>query len=105
MHAMLARLQWHGTAAAAFDLSAGPVVLALHRSAARLDDAADALRRHAAEVRRNLDAFHRALSELGGFVGSGLCVAYDALYDPRGLPVDTVSLVGHVRELTGAGSR
>jgi uncharacterized protein YukE len=48
--AAVAAAQWHGVAANAFRDEAHVVVAALRTAAGRLDDAADALRRHARKV-------------------------------------------------------
>jgi uncharacterized protein YukE len=49
---------WSGLAADAFRLEAADTVAALVGAAGRLDDAADALRRHAARVRQALELLH-----------------------------------------------
>jgi uncharacterized protein YukE len=49
---------WSGPAAEAFRLEADDTIAALHGAAGRLDDAADALRRHAARVRHVVELLH-----------------------------------------------
>jgi uncharacterized protein YukE len=89
---------WQGAAATAFELLAGDVIAGLRRSADRLDDAADALRWHAAAVERAITALLHASSEALA-IGTGLAhgVADEVLHPSR-LVADTASLVS-----SGAG--
>lgn len=105
LQARVAGVAWHGAAATVFDLLAGDVVTGLRRSADRLDDAADALRRHAANVEHALAMMLRAGSD-GVTVGADLVhgVADEVLHPSR-LLGDTAALVsdgvGLVHDLGG----
>src|SRR5581483_1526481 len=85
--ASIALLDWHGVAADAFRGQAAGVVVALRVAAGQLDDAAEALRRHARAVGGVLDS-------LAGLGADGLHLARDAVLHPGGLAADGRRLVG-----------
>jgi hypothetical protein len=91
----LAALDWHGIAADAFFGQAGFIVRGLRTSAARLNDAADALRRHAAQAERTWQAAQRIAHDAGGVAKDDIDIARDALTDPTALPLDVGSLAKH----------
>ncbi|HEX3336991.1 MAG TPA: hypothetical protein VHS54_11065 [Jatrophihabitans sp.] len=92
--AAVAGAEWRGPAADAFAWTAYGVLSGLHRAGRRLDDAADALRRHA----RVVSALVQELERLAGHtLGLGADIGRtveDALVSPG-------SLVGDGRELLG----
>jgi uncharacterized protein YukE len=91
--AAVAAVDWHGTAADAFHGQAGLVINGLRRSADRLDDAADALRRHADAVMMTLVQLADIgvdVTHLGGHVLHGI---RDYLLHPVGLLDDSVSIL------------
>lgn len=93
LQARVAGVAWQGAAATAFELLAGDVIGGLRRSADRLDDAADALRRHAANVEHALTVLVHASSE-GVAIGAGLVHgAADEVLHPSRLVADTASLL------------
>jgi uncharacterized protein YukE len=110
LQARVAAVAWQGAAATVFDLLAGDVITGLRRSADRLDDAADALRRHAANVEHALAVILRAGSG-GVAVGTDLVhgVADEVLHpnrllgDTAALISDGVSLARDVGGLFGIG--
>jgi len=73
--AVAAATDWHGLAADAFEAEAGQVSADAAASAVRLDDAADAYRRHAAAVESRLQELHRLLD---GVVHVGEALAHGA---------------------------
>jgi WXG100 family type VII secretion target len=87
---------WSGIAAQAFDAQAAEIVRSLRRCADRLDDAADALRRHAAAVAHVLDILrrlgHDAL-EVATAIAHG---TVDELLEPVHVVGDAVSAVGRL---------
>jgi hypothetical protein len=85
---------WSGAAAAVFDAEAHVAGAALHGAAGRLDDAADALRRHAARVNALLD-------DLADLARSGLDLVGDAVFHPDEVLPDAVKLVGGGIDLAG----
>ena len=66
-----AQCRWDGPAARAFRVEADEVTARLRAAAHRLDTAADALRRHAVEVRAELDARRRATHLVADEIGVG----------------------------------
>jgi uncharacterized protein YukE len=91
--------RWHGTAADAFHGQVRLVVSGLRRSADRLDDAADALRRHAYRVMEKLahladlgpDVLHLGEDVLHG--------VRDYLVHPTGLVNDSISIITDTSEV------
>jgi len=65
--AAIANDRWRGVAADVFGAQAGSVVKDMWACARRLDDAADALRRHARRVQGVFDALARAWDEIEGW--------------------------------------
>ena len=99
LQAAVAGVRWHGTAATAFDLLSGDVIGGLRRSATRLDDAADALRRHADSVEHALGLLLRAGSD-GLAIGRELIHGVaDEFAHPSRLFGDAGSLLGHTESL------
>lgn len=97
----IAAADWHGFAADAFHVTADGVLGGLRRAADRLDDAADALRRHASTVRRVLDALamlgHDALG-----LGVDLDVALvDGVLHPDRLLGDTAVVLVDAGQVLG----
>jgi hypothetical protein len=85
-HAVVAT-GWSGIAAAAFHLEAKLATDSLRSAAARLDDAADALRRHAARIGALIaDIARLGTDELG--------LVKDALTDPHRVLPDTIGVLG-----------
>lgn len=85
---------WTGSAASAFHLEAQVASDTLRSAASRLDDAADALRRHAARISGLLAGLIRlGTAELG--------LVKDALTDPGQLLPDTVDLIGDALNAIG----
>jgi hypothetical protein len=110
LDATVARLRWDGTAAAAFLLLAGDVIAGLRTSADRLDDAADALRRHAANVAAALESLVRGATDavcLGGGLLHG--ITDEVLHPSRligdGLQVldDTAHVAHDIGGVVGVG--
>lgn len=64
-------LRWQGTAAGAFREGLADEVARLQRSAAALDDAADALRRHAGTVRARQRALEAAAAGAAALLRGG----------------------------------
>ncbi len=83
----VAAVGWHGIAANAFALEAHAVVAGLRAAAGRLDDTADALRRHARRVSTARDA-------VTGAVGAGLPTIETIVLDGRQLLDDARRLGG-----------
>jgi uncharacterized protein YukE len=94
--ASVANAGWHGLAADAFHREAHLAIAALRSSAGRLDDAADALRRHAGSVGRLIADGTR----LGR---DGLRTLTDAVTDPGALVSDGTALVADGGSLVGDG--
>lgn len=92
----VAAVAWHGPAAALFHESADVVLGGLRTSAARLEDAAHALRVHARRVAGVLAALRRAAEDLDvlGDAHALLRGAGAVAGDTRGLAGDTVGLLG-----------
>lgn len=107
---LVAAARWRGVAAAAFDTLAAEVVSGLRHSSGRLDDAADALLRHAASVRSVLGILAQLQYDslrIGADLGTGLV---DELLHPGRLPgdaagvlTDAASVVGGLGALIGIG--
>jgi uncharacterized protein YukE len=64
--AAIAADRWRGRASEVFAAEAGSVLKDMWACARRLDDAADALRRHARRVQGTLDLFKRAWDDVEG---------------------------------------
>ncbi len=92
---------WHGAAARAFAGEALEVCVSLRRSADRLDDAASALRRHAARVRAVLHELARAANDAAHVGLDANRVVADVVVDPDHLGRDTRHLVGSAVQATG----
>jgi uncharacterized protein YukE len=90
----LAGTGWHGRAADAFSAEAHVTLSALRSAAGRLDDAADALRRHAAKVGAVVD-------DLRGLGADGLKTLEDAVVHPDRLLADGRRLLGDGKALVG----
>jgi hypothetical protein len=90
----VATAHWHGIAADAFHAEAHTAISALRSAAGRLDDAADALRRHARRVGGLLD-------DLKGLGLDGLQTLEDVVVHPDRLISDGKSLVGDALDLVG----
>lgn len=110
LQAAVARVRWHGAAATAFELLAGDVIGGLRRSADRLDDAGDALRRHADNVERTFGLLLHAESDGLAIGGDLLHGVADEFAHPSRLIGDAGSLIGHaaglahdIGSLIGAG--
>jgi hypothetical protein len=78
---------WAGAAAGAFDLEARVATDALRTAAARLDEAADALRRHAARI-------GTVLADVARLDLAGIELAKDAVTHPDRLLADSADVVG-----------
>jgi uncharacterized protein YukE len=85
---------WHGPAADAFHAQAHVAIAALRSAAGRLDDAADALRRHAAKVGAVVD-------DLKSFGVDSLQALEDVVVDPSCLLSDGKRLVSDGKHLVG----
>jgi hypothetical protein len=83
----IAATRWHGVAARAFDVQAAAALGALRAAAYRLNDAADALRRHA-------DRVGTVLNTLENMVQAGLTTAEDLLAAGGDLVGDALDVVG-----------
>jgi hypothetical protein len=101
---------WHGAAAEVFGWTAQGVLLGLGRAGARLDDAADALRRHAAVVRALVDALERLAghtlglgADLGQTAGHVLAAPGELVGDAHQLLGDSALLVSDIGDLLGFG--
>jgi hypothetical protein len=92
--AAVACVDWHGFAAAAFRGEAHVAITCLRGAAGRLDDAADALHRHAARMRPIVDD----LKTLGI---DGLHTAEDLVRDPGHLLSDAGNLLADGANLFG----
>ena len=107
--ALVAATRWTGLAAEAADALARRRADDLLACAARHDDAAEGLARHAAEVERRLELLARAERVLGGLVAGGATLARelvpdlvsDLLPDPRAGAWPDLDL----RALTAAATR
>lgn len=95
--------EWHGGAADTFRTASDFVLANLRRSAGRLDAAADALRRHAAQVQEVLDRLQQLTGDLSGLAGDTTDLLHDDVLDPLAVPGDTVSVIGDGADLVGDG--
>lgn len=94
--AAVGSVTWSGVAAGAFDAQAAEIVWSLRRCAARLDDAADALRRHAAAVAAVIDTLRRLghdAIEIASAIAHG---TVDELLHPTHLISDAAHELGHL---------
>jgi hypothetical protein len=95
---------WHGPAANVFDAMARAVLAGLRTGADRLDDAAAALRRHAAAVAAEIAAIQKFGSDaahMGEDLGK---TALDTVTDPGRLLHDAGSVVGDAGGLIADGA-
>lgn len=90
----IAGADWHGLAADAFATEAHVALSALRAAAGRLDDAADALRRHAARV-------GVLFEDLRNFGSDGLQTLEDAVTHPNRLLSDGKRLLADGKGLAG----
>lgn len=97
----IAAADWHGIAADTFDLVAGDVLGSLRSAAARLDDAAAALRRHARNVRHVLDVLTRLSDDTFGLGVDLQTTLMDGLVHPGRLFGDGANLLGDVAGVAG----
>ena len=97
LSAQLGTTRWHGAASRAFHGQAGCAVLSIRRSAGRLDDAADALRRIASNLTDFLADVRRTLQDAGHAVTDVSQLAGDLLTHRSVLGRD----LGHVLEDLG----
>ena len=99
--AALGATDWHGLAADTFDAAASGLLASMRTAADRLDDAAAALRQHAANVNTVVrDAEHLVAD--GAALGSDLLDgAADSLTAPQHLPGDALSIAGDVGSVAG----
>jgi hypothetical protein len=97
----IATTGWTGTAAAAFHLEAQPATDALRTASARLDAAADALRRHAGRISGLLaDVARLGVAELG-LVEDVLVHPGQVLPDVAHVVDDGFDVVGDALDLIG----
>jgi uncharacterized protein YukE len=92
--AAAATVDWRGVASDAFAAEAHVALSALRRAAGRLDDAAEALRRHAAKVEGVFD-------DLRGLGADGRQTLEDAVTHPERLLTDGKRLVADGKHLVG----
>jgi hypothetical protein len=92
--AAVAGTDWHGLAADAFSAEAYVALSALRSAAGRLDDAADALRRHARKVGAVFD-------DLRGLGSDGLKTLEDVVIHPERLADDGKRLLSDGKHLVG----
>lgn len=86
----VAATTWDGRAARCFDGAAADLVHGLYVAAQRLDDAASALRRHAAAVGDALATLHRLAADGGDLLHDSAGGALDVL----GAQLDPLGIVG-----------
>lgn len=98
LSAAVAATGWHGVAAEAFRGESHAVLLALRSSATRLEGAAEALRRHAANVAA-------VTADLASLAGDELRSVGDLVRHPDRLPGDAGALAGDVGSLVDDGLR
>jgi hypothetical protein len=94
LSAAIGALDWRGLAAAAFRAEALVTIAALRAAAGRLDDAAAALRRHAARV----GAVYNDVKHLGA---DGLQTLADSVLRPERLLSDGEQLLADGADLVG----
>ena len=106
--AAVSAVDWRGVAADAFHGQAHLVIGGLRASADRLDDAADALRRHAHHVAAKIAELERLVSDLGrtgghllGGVGDLLTHPGRLWHDGLHIAVDATGLGNDVLEVVG----
>ena len=92
--AAVAAADWRGLAATAFHAEAQLTIGSLGIAAARLDDAADALRRHAGRV-------SSVLADLAALGSDGLQIAEDLVAHPDQLLSDAGKLLSDGADLAG----
>ncbi len=92
----VAAVDWSGTAADAFTTQALIVINGLRGAAARLDDAADALRRHARSVGRTLDELKRLGLDVAHLGADAVRTLQDVIANPEALLGDLDNLFGDV---------
>jgi hypothetical protein len=92
--AAVAAVNWRGTAADAFTAQAYSVIAALRTAAGRMDNAADALRRHAGSV-------HTLVDELTLLGRGGIQALEDAGIDPASLLAGGKRIFAAGRSLLG----
>ncbi|WP_375480674.1 hypothetical protein [uncultured Jatrophihabitans sp.] len=101
----VAATHWHGLAATAFAATAAGVLFGLRTSAARLDDAADVLRAHAARVARVLAELAKTVSDAGRLADDLGAGGADLATAPGRLPGDVAGVFGDGLNLVGDGAR
>jgi hypothetical protein len=89
-------VDWHGLAADAFHAQAGAATGGLHSAAGRLDDAAAALRRHAARIGGLIEDAVRLGHDEWELVTDGVLHPGEVLGDVGDVLHDQVSLLGDV---------
>jgi hypothetical protein len=99
--AAAAAASWHGPAAAAFRVEAQVVISGLRSAAGRLDDAADALRRHAGNVGSLLADLEALGLDGAHLLESGITGAGRLIGAGRGLVAAGGGLVGDGLRLVG----
>lgn len=92
-------LDWKGMAADSFRQDAHGVVHSLHAAAGRLDDAADALRRHAANVSHMLVQLARMVADGVAFGADAGATFADLFTNPGDLAGDASGLLGGLGDL------
>jgi uncharacterized protein YukE len=97
----IAGADWHGLAAEAFDVMAYGVLGGLRRAADRLDDAADALRRHASTVQHLLDTLAVLGHDLLGLGFDLDLTLLDGMLHPELLLGDASDVLGEVGNVLG----
>lgn len=104
LDAAVSATEWRGRAAAAFDAEARFVTTTLRFAAGRLDDAAEALRRHAGEVAAILaDLAHLATDGVDLIKDTVTLHPVAALSDAGHLVGDGVRLMGDGVQAVGSG--
>jgi len=99
--AALGATDWHGIAADTFGSAAAALLVSMRTAADRLDDAAAALRQHAAKVEtvaHDVEHLARDGAALGRDLLGG---AADSLTAPQQLPGDAVTLAADVGSVAG----
>ena len=101
-------VEWHGVAADAFHGQAHLVIGGLRAGADRLDDAADALRRHAHHVAAKIAEIERLVTHLGrtggdllGGIGDLVTHPSRLLHDGLHIAVDATGLGNDVLKVVG----
>jgi len=91
--AAIAHDHWRGTAAEVFAAEAGSLLADMRAAARRLDDAADALRRHAARVQGLIDVVRRAWADVEGWSQALVHDVSDLVVGDGGLLDDAIAHV------------